>query len=944
MIIPMARSTPTPDPTPGARKSIAVIRTYLRDQDPEIRQNAAAALAAIGDQGAIDVLIDMATDEDHPKVRDAVEKHLVQADGAAGTLRPLMHKKLAEAHGAQADGLHGLLGRLRLRGGLRDDPAAMQEVINMARAESSALRQRAEDTLADLADESEISDAVEELDKGLTHSESSVRSATYTLLGRLRMQGAPVAEAHRYAGRGGWLAPLGLPYWRRLALRRRTASAVNSDPRVAEAQRLSWMFVWAILSAAAYGGLVMATYLARILNPAAPEGFYPFLVLGITLIGVCAGVLATRRAVPIYLHFDRLAGGVIEVANAALWVAGPALVGVVLLLFVLEFSGNLRTWVTLVTAGTIAIVVFVAAVRAGTVVGFGGLIEPIYEVKDKAVNQSSAERERPQPWRPNATRVNQVIELLAGSAAGILAFGALVSLGRWGLSGAVGSPLARLVEGLWVFVMPTAIAVAVAFTFIDTPVPRASRAGDTARKHPVERRGLFPRRMRGADGPGWTRRVACALLVLTLPVILAAASTTSAQRVTDLARDGESAPVSMMLNSVPATFDFRAAFLQKVHIAIPDASMPGRATDAVLTITLFKWQAAGRTDDGLPVCEGRTDKRPMQRRNAPTRLETRLGWGCYSVEVGTPIGEIATGRSTHVASVLDTLTKAGAASGLYLLSVTLNADKQRRNTASASGNAGTVLPTVWFVDSLSARRTLTLTQPTCLTLSASPEGSVTPGFTKPASPRPASPYLLNVDLWRDSARVDLDPDDMNVTFGTVGAGTYDVRISRDDGKPMVSGFVAVNTTSKPVERRARSVTGTAFGGAAPAARRESPLSGYWNLETLPATYTFVVNFPQRIVASIPPSAIEPCGGINEEPVNFDFVLRLRRQAAGGLVLEREADDPEEINMVLQPGTYQLEVDGYRAGKVMLLPELSPSPVLELTLNAPPSKAARQKTN
>lgn len=934
----------------GPRNPVALVRTYARRSDPAIRRNAAAALVAIGGVEAVDALVDMALAEADPEVLRETEEMLLGLDAdPTSPVRQRLHARLAAG---PTPNVTALVGRLRLRGMDWNDKEVTRILVDMA-IEESPVQRAAEQALALLTD-SARGLALEELRQRLNGTNARACVSTYALLGRLRMRHAPVAAPHLYGYGGGQTQATSGSRWKGLVHRCRLAAAIARRPAAAATRQLSFSFAWLTFGVTGLAGIIVATYLARTMRPEPPDGFFPVQLLVTPVLGLCLGVLATRRATPTYTQFDRLAAAVGEVAYAGLWALGPVFIAFGMLLLLLSPSGGVASWATLLLVGTGTAVALVAAVRLGTVVGFDALVRPDCGTRqhERRTIDSSAE---PRRWRSRRSALNALVQVGVGTACGLVVLGGLLVVFRRYVSPEPGTSLARLIEGLWVFLLPSAAGVAAAFAAIDwTGRVGQGDNGDSDAPVPSSDRTSAPRtRLFDRNVVQWT---ACLSLIMFLALVLAAGVIRSAwgsAARTDIAGPRQSAAIDRWLMTVPASVDFRVAFLQKVRIEIPrqsDASAPPLADQPDLTLTLYEWHATELSSEGGPICEGRTSRKEIASGDDPAVIEEWLGWGCYSVEVQSLSGDLPSGVLMSTSAALDIRAWQGVNAsnadarpfdpdGLYTVRTALNIDSDAGEIVRDGLSAMSAAGRVQILETLPAQYALNVQEPVELLALASPTSDVEPAGDKTADATKTAADATRADpaavgreiiLWLVSDTGRQDPGDGRVK-GPLAPGRHVLHAARRDGQALASRFMTLNILLEPL---AFGPIVSSFSEFSPDMRPEAPkgqtVAGYWRVSALPATHQFAIAFPQRVRATIPSSEIP--GSRLDTPISptpYDVTLGLK----GDTMDPRVNDgDPEIIEVLLEPGIYTLEVLKRNSDGTEVVPPLSPPLILELQLN------------
>ena len=823
-------TVPTPNQPSGSRDPIAVIRPYMVDLDPKVRANAASALAVVSTDypAAAGALVDMWIAEKDASIVDQIERDLATLDVAAraavdGRLTTFERDSLAE----RRDAARYCRGRLRLRGIGEGNPESLDALIALT-AENAHRPEDTERALAALAQlkGDEMSRAAGALRARLHSQHEWTRDQTYALLGRLRATGSPLGYYRTIqAGvspqappRAGGSHTLVRDVRRRLS----TAGSLARDAAAREARRFSAGFLWTVTAWAAAGASLISIHLAATLEAQPAATFYTVYVVAVLVSSVALAASAVRRLSPIWLHYDRGAAAVQQAFAAAGWVLGPALIGVGILLASISFSNRLTNWIVALVAAPLSISVFVAIIRLGTILGFGLV---------------GGERQLPDvtPLRRlwYSRRVRGVLETLVGASCGVLATAVLLWLARRLHPHADIDEVSRLIEGLWLFLTPTSAAIASAFSLVDHfPVTRAAdqrqaaRASDanraTAMRNPAElyrsfRTTITPRRI-----------LAVALLVpLGMALALVIDDVRTWKPRIDMAPPGQTVTALQSITDLPTRRDFRVAFPQRVVATIPEqlleSSSAGSRPD--LSLTLIEWTPGTGTGGREPDCTRRTNRRVVGEEDRPT-IDRYLGWGCYSLEAGSPDRVSGISRFSSVGLVLDVraLQAAGRSlgtdapdrermDGQYTLKLELNAGKEKEpSTKNADFGDGL---TVHLLEQVPTEQKLVVRNPAAVLVSASPQilraadsrqdKPIAEAATEPAevdNSEPASPSAdrsLRLELFKGTELIDQGRPDEPTIERVLTPGEYVVRVggppTRAKGGSRMEHPVALNVLS-----------------------------------------------------------------------------------------------------------------------------------------------------
>ncbi len=336
------------------RRTVTVIQEFMTSINPQMRKNAATALAALSSDEGDTLLVGVALRD----ADDAVRQHAVDTILSAAASR--------------------------------DNPSGP---VNALRRVSGAEvhRQRA-----------------------------------YAILGQIRALGIPV----------------GRPNLRESFKLVRLIASLTTLPDFRVAQR----FKWSLLPPAALGGLLgtfaFALFLTSALASPLQKDVLTIVLISCPIVAAALGVVATQRTIPIYLHFDPVAGAATGLLRVCLWSLGPAVV--LGLIFAMSTDNTtMPQWLE----GTIAVCALAVSVRAGTLIAFG----------------ISA--------RTLAMRVAQVA---TGTAFGVLTVTLVTWLSLRLTGGVVGDEDAGAGR-VWAMLVPAAVGLSNAFSSVDLSAPPRTR-------------------------------------------------------------------------------------------------------------------------------------------------------------------------------------------------------------------------------------------------------------------------------------------------------------------------------------------------------------------------------------------------------------------------------------------------------------------------------------
>jgi hypothetical protein len=925
---------------------VTVVRTYVHDSDPMIRSNAASAMAAISEDypHAAATLVDMWFNERDRDVKEHIEHEMLTLRGGAlETLDSTLHVYAKDPARHRA----ALICRARLRvhgvgaGKTESVEALIAALLDPAPPAGAA---RMFGTLAALSGEERDAAAKVIVDK-LRGSDRAMAQSAYALLGRLRAAGSRLARPG-YVGEIARRSREPVPFYsvraiRRVVSRLLRVTAMATAPEMSESRAVGFHTFWLIVGWSTAAALLVGMYLWATLTPEPPPGFYAVLLLAVPTTALVLATTATRRMTPIDLHYDRVMAALAQAGQAAAWVLGPVVFGLVLLVVTFGFVNRVSEWVFSFLAA-LSVSLFVFVIRIGTVLGY--------------INSNARQRlERARtliPARVAATlspmfrkRMMFLHQTLAGASAGFLLSTMLLLAAR-----VVRTPriddLGRLVEGMWLFVMPTAAAIAAAFAAVDgwgheldpsVTTNRRSVKRDPSRPPPPTNFGdtayvLNPRVM-------WRRRSAFAVIVA--PLLLALVVLVWAVRgrggEIDIAPPGAAVPLAQWFTQLPASRDFRVAFPQRVQAEVPPRSTDlatERPAVATSQLRLIEWSTAVRTADGAPDCGMRSNRREIQQLAYPGRVDEFLGWGCYAVEVSSPI-DFRLSRFASVAAVLDTrimqasTRRSDARPFAHELRVTLNADSTQ---VDAGEDAILVADRSrrWLLSELPARQSIILTETTGLLLTTSP-GAV-PRETGPVSSRPTTNEAqlpgvptadvpLVVEIWNGG------PEPLvrgtSLLRAVLPAGKYDVRVVPDEPVAQLAHVVALNiwaatppAITAPLKAESPLLTPPAT------VRGTDNLKGHWPIpDASPADFEFVAERLVHLFAYVPPVQIWTPHGRQSDTIHYSMELLKLENEPRSLVA-----NTTQISATLESGRYRLRVTRPHVSQVLIY---TTRPVLEI---------------
>jgi len=959
-----APSTQSPSNNP-----LDIVEGYIVDSSAQVRKNAASALTILAatDARALDVLVHMLLIEKDRSVQAHLESLILKlpSELSGAFLERLI---ASEAHGESI-----WLARLRMKGFGAGQEKTIEALIHLAIYGSAPTRLRITETLATLAGD-EQKTAARVLLTFLKTEEHRVARETYKTLGTLRLRGSLLGYPsflHKHGGESR-ASRLGTIRERlRRVWSKHGPGCIVDEPDLVARRRASFGFIWMVVGWGALGAVAMAIHLSTG-SPSPPPSFYAPFVLGVAVIAGLLGFAATRGATPIGRHYSRLAAGIREAMGAALRALLPAVLVLGTVLAIVSFDPGPRNWIRILVESSLGMCLFIAAIRAGTIVAFGVMPqgrtdadEPGPGSKPPARAGEAAPRTPgPASRRPDrrsafaSSRWNFITEIVVGTAAGLVTASAFLAIARLQRAG-VSLAMARVSEGLWIALLPTAAGIASAFAWIDTPGPAADDARTIDETGPkIVKYGVpvHPGRERQLYRVARATSIVLALVLLTGLGIVARRTlrATGATEQAHLAPSGETLTLPpLRIGSLPVESSFAVGFPQRVLLTIPEQPEPPATEDVPdYVIELFEWTPRG-VRQGLPDCSTRTGKRTIQRADDPPRIERVLGWGCYTVSVTSTAGEAQTlGRAFN--SVLDSRVpfSGDRLTSIASLATTLNVSREQGRVFSDEPATGAG---VWLLSQTKKPR-IDISAATAVQLfvSALPDSNTngdaeTPTLSRTVSAAPASQYPFAVEVLKDGAVVE---DDALRARITLQPGSYTLELKSPEGKPLMTSGIALNMRAALQPPRVNpSKLKPLVDGAA--ARRAETASGYWMIGSpLPVAYHFRVNYAQDVDLNLlPVENSDPLGILPPRPIPWLLELRSGNRTGhqeeliglGPLVTSITGPSGRR-RVTLKPGDYFLlaltRTQRSRAASTLNTGVIAPAnvaqefAVVELTLNAP----------
>jgi hypothetical protein len=274
------------------------------------------------------------------------------------------------------------------------------------------------------------------------------------------------------------------------------------------------------------------------------ESVLASLALGVVIVGPLLAIVASRRAEPINLHADQHAAGLLEVIRAGLSLVYPVPLGL-LLAALLATTGGGWAGLSFVLGAWAGLVLFMAAIRAGSLCGYEAVTLNV-----------------------NSNRAIQVLTAVLAGAATITIWVACWTL----LTG--NSEAALLGQEAWLVLIPAAVSVAIVYARIDTATP--------------PRRPLL--------GRAATPVLAVIGLGVLVPFLLAGVNAPKRSAVdTAAGAKPDTLPLAWSPDSAPAERRFIVSDTGFVQARAPDSVTAGM--DLILSLKDSAGKEIGRADD-----------------------------------------------------------------------------------------------------------------------------------------------------------------------------------------------------------------------------------------------------------------------------------------------------------------------------------------------------------
>jgi hypothetical protein len=734
-------------------------------------------------------------------------------------------------------------------------------------------------------------------------NQSTSRSAAYLFLVRLRAL--------------GWAIPVSKGVTREVLM------ALTAEETV-QGRRFRVMLLGAVAVSSLVAALLAAIYVLSRINTAGGGGGYVVVGIGIAaLAATLISLLASRAAVPGFLHLRRSIGNTLDTLIAAVLAGLSWFVTVVIVQAVSETTDSLARSLAVAAFAAATIGVAVGGVRAGTLIAHE--LPPI----SRLISDPDWRRHRLRGW---ATRVF-LSEVLLGSIIGFLAVVGMDRLGRQWLPHAPATEAARLIEGSTWLAVVVLLPTAVAFAIIDRPqfllrwlsqyTAPPTESGSEA--------GSFTERLLARHRPDWWSKLARALIqgfAVILLFMVSQGLLRDAPNLGGLPRLVSTEPSEnrVWMMSFPVQHEFAVGFLQPVTFTT------GQDPDLPLRAQLFQWPPASFDDEGSPICVS-GDERDRTSVFTAQRLphtET-LGRGCYSLQI-TRAATTELGRAKAIAVLLDAWSLARAEPATvaddhttplaerppapYELRLSANAEKYRPadpfNNDLEESEVGVGL---WQIDEVPWEREVYLRTPLALEWRLTPSEVRISGDAAPESSRTGEGSRPS----RDQARpltftINRDKDkEVIADYSRLQPGRYTIRVTSDGDAKGKTGFVSLDIATAGIDVSADESRPNLPTLSQNLFVRSDPIHGIWEFNGVPTALHFTVRTPRRLRAAVPYVTFN--SPFREEGLDLELVLESRgREIASG-------DDPERIDEDLGPGEYSLLIHrlGARTVTIPLVP-------------------------
>jgi len=880
-----AGETPLFDP-------MAVVREFTRHWDPQRRISAAKALRLIGTRDAACELIEMVVAETDD--RDAIEHEVLELFGelmgqsdSLEAPRALLLEQLDAAEPVKRANALEMLLALHLFGYWEDDPLTARALADAAvgsgtaslTLDAEAPARRAEELLARLNDTNLDAAAARLVE---IQREPGRKHAASLLLARLRRRGSPLGRRVDYLQTGESSSLKSRAFaWSTRLVNAWDLSNARAEPRL-PAPYFNGDAVVPALLFGLLGASIMAMALAASTSIAL-GAFYPLLFLASIGVSVGLALAGSAKATPLFLQYDAWAGALVAVLRAAMYTAVLSAVACTIMMVV--WSMTLPTALAIGLVCTAAVV----SVRIGTMIGFYTL--------PAGVRRNTWVEDR---WWPTFW-----LEILTGTGAGAVCLWTI----RW-FAARSGSSWLAAIEGLWMFVTPSMAAVAASFAIVDRPLDEPG--GTTPLVNWTTLGSLLASSV-----------FAAAAIVMTIGPIARFFSTPpppAFPRADSGTRRVISAP---LLDQHGADVQFGVAFPQDVAIEVTTPRRGDR-------VALYYHQPAGvEMQTKAPVCTDSGVESVLGER----QLRYRLQWGCY--RVGLDRSETASAPVTRlmVTGVIRARTgfaeNPASLSEANVLTVRLNDDAERSSIEQARDDTEYDLKSGtsnWLLTSGRLKFKVVSDLPSAVEVNAArPTGIVAEIRRTDTTQRVVKLPSVDID---DRPLPDLGSNGAPPIQGTVDLerGSYVLQFSRGAGQRDPRGLAPA---ADPVPAMGASITviDTIPTGAVAQPTPGHMMQAIWRFPTasLPYRARFTTTERRRLRAVVPPLRY------------FDLELSLSRvEPVRELVAD--ADDPEDISVVVEPGTYEFEVKGSAERATGRLAERG---LLELYLSAPIAAGAQR---
>ena len=718
-------------------------------------------------------------------------------------------------------------------------------------------------------------------------NQSTSRSAAYLFLVRLRAL--------------GWAIPVSKGVTREVLM------ALTAEETV-QGRRFRVMLLSAVAVSSLVAALLAAIYVLSRINTAG--GGRGSVVVGIGIAALAAtliSLLASRAAVPGFLHLRRSIGNTLDTLIAAVLAGLTWFVIVVVLQAVTETTDSFARSLAFAAFAAATLGVAVGGVRAGTLIAHE--LPPI----SRLISDPDWRRHRLRRW---ATRVF-LSEVLLGSITGFLAVVGMDRLSRQWLTHAPATEAARLIEGSTWLAVVVLLPTAVAFAIIDRPqfLLRWLSQYTAPPSEEIHDAGSFTERLLARHRPDWWSKLARALIEGTAVILLFMVSQDlmrSTPTLGGLPRLVSTEPSEnrVWMMSFPVQHEFAVGFLQPVTFTT------GQDPDLPLRAELLQWPPAGFDDEGSPICISGDERNPRSVFSGQRLPHTEsLGRGCYSLEI-TRASTTELGRAKAISVLLDawslaraeptavaddnTTPQAERPPAPYELRLSANVEKYRPadpfNNDLGEDEVGVGL---WQIEEVPWAREVYVDTPLALEWRLTPSEVRIVGEAVPESARTGEgsrpsrdqTQSLNFTISRDKGTESI------VDYSRLQPGMYTIRVDGDGSAKGKTGFVSLDIATAAISVSADESRPNLPTLSQNLVVRSEAINGIWEFDAVPTAFHFTVRTPRRLRAAVPYVTYRSPFG--EEALDLALVLESRGREIAS------ADDPERIDEVLGPGEYSL---------------------------------------